>query len=119
MTELEEIRAFISEPHIDDSIGQMEEQLEKAIGYSQRVGELANAAEHRYEKAHASFISRLEELTDETETTRKAKLMGWLADNKKELNDLKVMRNSLKQTMMSLMQAIRTRREEPINRSRP
>lgn len=119
MTELEEIRAFIIEPHIDDSIGQMEEQLEKAIGYSQRVGELANAAEHRYEKAHAECIDRLEALTDETETTRKAKLMGWLADHKKELSDLKVMRNSLKQTSMSLMQAIKTRRDEFINRNRP
>lgn len=119
MNELEEIRAFISEPHIDDSIGQMEEQLERCIGYSQRIGELANASEHRYEKAHAECIEKLEALADETETTRKAKLMGWLADNKKELSDLKVMRNSLKQTMMSLMQAIKTRRDEPINRSRP
>lgn len=119
MTELEEIRAFIVEPHIDDSIGQMEEQLERAIGFSQRTGELCNIAEWKYERAHAECIEKLETLVDETETTRKAKMVGWLSDAKKELGDLKVMRNSLKQTIMSLMQAIKTRREDPINWSRP
>lgn len=113
MNELDEIRAFIKSPHIDDSIGQMEEQLERAIGYGQRVGEMCNEAEHRYEKAHYDCIEKLEALTDETETTRKAKMMGWLADYKKELSDLKVAKHSLKQVQISLMQAIRTRREEP------
>ena len=111
--EIQGIRAFISEKHVSDFIPEMEISLEKAIGFSQRVGELANEAEHDYEVLHAECVTRLERLEEQTETTRKALLSGWLAEAKLKLSNLKVMRQSLKQIQMTLMQAIKTRREEP------
>ena len=71
MTELEEVRAFILEKHISEHIPEMEQALEKSIGYAQRVGFLANEAEHAYEKAYGESVERLESMTEQTETTRK------------------------------------------------
>jgi len=91
----------------------MEESLSIAIGYGQRIGELLNEAVHHYERRRASLINELERHEDETETTRKAKLDGWLADDKKLVSDLKNLQTHLKALRMSLFQAIKTRREEP------
>lgn len=120
MTELDEIREFIKASHISDSIAEMEVELETAITWESRVGFLCNEAESVFEKKYAEHLTRLEGI-EETETTRKAKLAGWLADEKKSVADLKVMKHALKQIVMSLLQAIKTRRDEMmlINRSRP
>jgi hypothetical protein len=113
MNELEEIVGFIKQSHISDSIREMELSLDLANGYSQRVGELLNLAIWDYEKEYANKLSDLQTMDDETETTRKAKLNGWLADKKKIVSDLKVANNSLRGIRMSIMQAVKTRREEP------
>ena len=111
--EIEEISDFVRETSIVDSIPEMETQLDMAIGYSQRVGELLNEAERAYSLKKADSLNKLRDMEDETETTRKAKLEAWVAEEKKLYKDLKNIQTHLKQRTMSLFQAIRTRREEP------
>lgn len=111
--ELLDIVQFIKDFRLGDSIKEMEEDLQKAIGYSQRVGELQNEAEFVYHRKYAEQLNKLGMAEDETETTRKVKLESWTAEAKLVWQNLKTMTNSLKAVRMSLMQAIRTRREEP------
>jgi len=91
----------------------MEANLSLAVGYSQRVGEMVNDAEFAYRVEFEKHLNRLSASDDETETTRKAKLESWTAEHKRVWQNLRVMNSSLKAIRMSLMQAIRTRREEP------
>ena len=113
MNELEAIREFIIQEHPMDSIVLMQETLDHAIGFSQRVGELANQRELEFHLQYAEKLSELGRMEEETETMRKAKLNGWTAEAKKDLSDLKTLLGSLKSLRMMLMQAIKTRREEP------
>lgn len=112
MTEYDRIRSFIDEQHIVDAIPKMENQLEKTIGYSQRVGELINLAEHDYRLDYAERLSELKDLEEETETTRRAKLEAWTAAKKKTWQDLRTLYATLRSIKMSLAQAIKTRRSE-------
>ena len=111
--EIQEISDFVRDTKTVDSISEMENQLSLAIGFSQRIGELLNEAERAYSIKKANCINDLSKLEDEeTETTRKAKLDAWTAEEKKLWKDLKNIQIHLKQRIMSLFQAIRTRREE-------
>jgi hypothetical protein len=110
--ELTEIVDFIKQSHVDDAIPNMEISLDLAIGYQQRVGELLNEAIEDYEKGYMNKLDDLSKLDDETETTRKAKLNGWLAPKKRLVADLKTAHGSLKSIQMTLLQAIKTRRTE-------
>ena len=112
MTELEEIKEFIQADKALDSIPTMEQELQAAIGYGQRVGEMLNQAEYDYQEAFAVSLEKLSNAEDETETTRKAKLQNWTKDHKKAVQDLKLMKDSLRSVRMALMQATKTRREE-------
>ena len=113
-SELQPIKDFISSRrYISDSIAEMEENLEKAIAWSSRVGELLNEAERRYRLGYAEALNRLQSLEEETETTRKAKLEGLTADLRLDWQNLRNLNVILKSIRMSIMQAIRTRREEP------
>ncbi len=113
MEEIKEIFEFVKDVGIVDSIPEMETNLDRAIGYSQRIGELLNEAERAYSVKKADCLNKLRDMEDETETTRKVKLEAWTADEKKLWKDLKNIQTHLKQRIMSLFQAIRTRREEP------
>jgi hypothetical protein len=113
MEELKEISEFVRNTSISDSIPEMETQLDMAIGYSQRIGELLNEAERAYSLKKADCLNRLRDMENETEVLRKTKLEAWTADEKKLYKDLKNIQVHLKQRIMSLFQGIRTRREEP------
>lgn len=113
MEEITEISKFIRDIAIVDSIPEMEGRLDVAIGYSQRIGELLNEAELNYSVKKAECLNKLRDMEDETETTRKTKLDSWVAEERKLWKDLKNMQTHLRQRIMSLMQAIKTRREEP------
>jgi hypothetical protein len=112
MNEIEEISDFVHKKAIVDSPAEMETQLDLAIGYSQRIGELLNEAERAYSIKKADSLNKLRDSEDETETTRKAKLDAWVAEDKKLWKDLKNIQTHLKQRIMSLFQAIKTRRGE-------
>lgn len=109
--DIAEIRNFIVSPHVTDHIRGMEVDQEKATGYAQYVGELVNEAEKDLSLYEMSCIEKLSE--DETETLRKTKLKAWTSEKRQFLTDLKLMYANLKSVRMTLMQAIRTRREEP------
>ena len=112
--EIKEISDFVHNVQTVDAIPEMQGQLNSAIGYSQRIGELLNEAERAYSIKKANCINDLSTMEDEeTETTRKAKLEEWTADEKKLWKDLKNIQTHLRQRIMSLFSAIKTRREEP------
>jgi hypothetical protein len=111
--EFEDIAEFIRHFSLSDAIPAMEKDLEKAIGYSQRIGEVYNDAEFAYRNKFAESLDRLGSHEDETETTRRAKLKAWTAEERRVRDNLKVTNTSLKIIRMALMQAIKTRREEP------
>jgi hypothetical protein len=113
MTEIETIRNFVLNFKLSDAIPEMEDELETAIGYSQRVGEMISQAEYDYRTAFADALIKLQVMEEETETTRKAKLESWTAEKKMSWQILKNLNTNLKAVKMSLMQAIKTRREEP------
>lgn len=110
--ELLEIAQFIKDTKPSDVISEMEENLYKSAGYSQRIGELLNVAEHSFSVNKMKNLEKLESMDDETETTRKAKLDSWSAEDKKLVSDLKNLKTNLRTIQMSLMQSIKTRREE-------
>lgn len=110
--ELLQIALFIKETKPSDLIGEMEENLFKATGYAQRIGELLNTAEYSYSVNKMKNLEKLESMEEETETTRKAKLDSWSAEDKKLVSDLKNLKTNLRTIQMSLMQSIKTRREE-------
>ncbi len=110
--ELLEIATFIQETKPSEFIGAMEESLYKAVGYSQRIGSLLNEAEESYSVNRMKHLEKLETMEEETETTRKAKLDSWCASDKKLVADLKNLKTNLRTIQMSLMQSIKTRREE-------
>jgi hypothetical protein len=112
MTELEEIYHFCKASHVTDHIPEMEISLETANAYSVRVGMMLNEATEDFEKSHDAEISRLMEREDYTETTRKAHLLAMMSPKKKLVSDLKVLSRSLRTIQMTLMQAIKTRRDE-------
>jgi hypothetical protein len=112
MNEIEAIVKFIEDFEITEHIPEMEENLTLAIGFSQRIGTLVNTAEYNYTVKKAKALEKLLTMDEETETTRKAKLENDVAEERRTLQDLKVMARSLKSIIMSLMQAIKTRREE-------
>jgi len=112
MNELEEVYHFCKASHVTDHIPEMEISLETANAYSIRIGKLLNEATEDFEKSHASEISRLSEREDWTETIRGAHLKAAMAEKKRLVSDLKNMSRGLKSIQMTLMQAIKTRREE-------
>lgn len=113
MNEMVSIAEFIKSTHPSDSIFEMEENLGISIGYAQRIGELVNEAEYNYSVKKSEAMNKLLTIEEETETTRKTKLDAWVASDKKLWQDLKNLQRNLKSIQMSLMQAIKTRREEP------
>jgi hypothetical protein len=112
--ELLEIAEFIKKPILSDSIMNLQEGLDKSIGYSQRIGELLNDAEQNYTNKKAQELVRLNQVVGETETTRKTKLESWVSEEKHLWQSLKNIKSNLRSKQMSIMQAIKTRREEPI-----
>ena len=112
MSEIEQIRSFIDSFDLGDQIPAMEQDLKKAIGYQQRIGELLNAADYNFKVNYAGQLDKLLTMEEETETTRKAKLEAWTALDKRTVDDLKTIKSSLRTIIMSLMQSIKTRREE-------
>ena len=115
MTEIEEITEFIDayKDYQGDAIPDMECMLRVAIAYGQRIGELLNVAQRAYSIKYAESLNKLRDSEDETETTRKAKLESWCADERFTVGTLKNLYATLKQVRMSLFQSIRNRREEP------
>jgi len=114
---MEDILTFIHQnEHISTEIPAMEKDLQHSIAYQQTVGELLNQAVMEYKLAYADRLSELERMEDITETIRKAKLEAWTAEKKRNVDDLKQIRATLKSIQMSLLQAIKTRREEPFQR---
>jgi hypothetical protein len=113
MNELLEIADFIKDQNAAGSIPEMEQDLETAIGYAYRVGELLNDAEFAYTKKRESLLAELRVYADdETETTRKSKLDAGVAEEKRVWQNLRNMKSNLRALQMSLMQRIRTHREE-------
>lgn len=113
MYSLKEVQEFI------DEIGKgspsnpaMEDMLFKSVGYSQYVGELENQAETIYAKKKMECLEKLSKMDDETETTRQAKLNSWTAEEKETWRNLRLMNRNLKTAQMSLMVAMKNRREE-------
>ena len=113
--EIHDISDFVHDIKTVDAIPEMQVQLDLAIGYSQRIGELLNEAERAYSVRKANCIARLGNMEDETEVLRKTKLEAWVADDRKLYKDLKNIQQHLRQRIMSLFQSINTRRME-INR---
>jgi hypothetical protein len=115
MDEMNEMLAFVEEfrTTATSDIPAMEIQLRLAIGYGQRVGELLIESEKAYRLKFAKCLNDLGMMEEETETTRKAKLEAWTAEDKATMQLFKNLYATLKQIRMSLFQAIRTRREEP------
>jgi hypothetical protein len=111
--EIKEISDFVRDGVIVDSVPDMERNLDLAIGYSQRIGELLNEAERAYSLKKADKLNLLRDMEEETETTRKSKLEAWVANENKLWKDLKNIHTHIGKRIMSLMQAIKTRREEP------
>lgn len=109
MTSPEEIQTFISQRRTHKAIGEMQDDLEKAISYYWQVGDWANQAEEEYEKAHAQKILEIERMDDQTETIRQALMKAYLSPMKRKMLDYKLMQRSLKQIQMTLFQAIKTR----------
>lgn len=110
--EIREIYDFVGVVNTTDAIPEMQANLDAAIGYGARIGELLNEAERAYSLKKADCLNRLRNVDDETETTRKVKLEAWVADEKKLYKDLVNIKTHLKAREMSLFQAIKTRREE-------
>ena len=110
--ELLRIASFVKEFAIPGSIPQMEDLLTLSIGYKQRIGEVLNDAELVYAKKKEQCLASLGELEDETETLRKAKLEAWTATEKHQIGTVKNLSSNLKTIQMTLMQAIKTRRDE-------
>jgi hypothetical protein len=110
--EIKEIYEFVRDITTTEAIPAMQMQLDTAIGYGSRIGELLNIAERAYSIKKADCINKLRDTDDETETTRKIKLEAWVADEKKLYKDLLNIKTHLKAREMSLFQAIKTRREE-------
>lgn len=108
-----EITEFVESFSVPEHTGTMEEMIAKTIGYSQWLGGRINTCEADYHKFYAEKLDSLSRMEDETETTRKAKLNAWTADKKHNLQDLKLLNGNLKSIRMALMQAVKTRREEP------
>ena len=117
MNEIDEIDNFVTaykRGDYSDTIPSLEEGQRLAIGYGQRIGELCADATKAHTLRYAESLERLSTFEDgETETTRKAKLAAWCADEKHALDQLKNLYVTLKSIRMGLSQAIKTRREEP------
>ena len=114
---MEDILTFIhNNKHIATEVPAMESDLQYSIAYQQTVGELLNQAVLEYKLFYAEKLSELEQLNDLTETIRKARLEAWTAEKKRSVDDLKLCKGTLRSIQMSLMQAIKTRREEPFTR---
>jgi hypothetical protein len=113
--ELDDILAFVEDFRNGgaESLPEMETQLRQAIGFGQRVGEMLNIAERGYRLKFAQSLNNLMDGDGETETTRRAKLESYTAEERYVWQNLKVLSNTLKQVKMGLFQAIKTRREEP------
>ena len=109
MIDLEVVKQFIAERHTHKAIGEMQDDLEKAITYFFEVGEAFNAAQEDYEKKHAEKINDIERMDEQTETIRAALLKASLSGERKRVQDLGLMQKSLKQIQMTLFQAIKTR----------
>ena len=113
MDELLEIAQFIKDFERSDSIGEMERQRDRAIGYAQRIGELLDQAEHDYTIFYGEKLDELSSSEDETETTRKAKLNMWTADKLLIVKKLRTLKHNLRTITMACMQSIKTKRETP------
>ena len=111
--EIQTMTMFVRGFRLSDAIPEMEDDLTKAIAYGQRVGELVNEAERDYRVKFAEALNELGAMDEETETTRKAKLEAMTADARLLWQNLKNLNTHLKAARMSLMQAIKTRRDEP------
>ena len=110
--ELLKVADFIYKTKPSEHIIEMNEKLYKAVGYSQWVGARMNEAEYNYAVNREQNLAKLADMENETETTRKSKLDSWSAADKKLVQDLKNIKNNLRAIQMSLMQSIRSRREE-------
>lgn len=113
MTELETIRAFAEQDDlITEHIPEMEQNLQHAIGFHQRIGTMVNEAEELYAKACNDAVEAFWHNEELTETVRKVKINAQTASKKREMQDLKLLYRTLDTRIKSLFQAIKTRREE-------
>ncbi len=113
LSELDEIHAFAITGHISDSILDMEVSLQIATGYGQRMGEIVNALEEAHAQKQKEAIDRFSHNEELTETIRKVEIEAYCALAKRQLKDAKGLYQTLRNRRMELMQAIKTRREEP------
>ena len=113
MNELEEVRKFVMGVSFAAHLPELEEYLTLAKGYAQRMGELANEAEQVFTVRRGVAIQQIMRDEELTETMRKQLLESAVAGEKKILSDYKLICHTLRMTIMGLMQAIKTRREEP------
>lgn len=110
--ELLTIADFIVKTKPSEHISEMNENLFLAVGFSQRIGTLLNEADYNYSVNREQHLIRLKGMEGETEITRRSKLDSWSASDKKLLSDLKNIKTNLRTLQMSLMQSIKSRREE-------
>jgi hypothetical protein len=108
--ELLRIAEFIRDTGNISEIPEMEQTLDKAIGYSHRVGELLNLALLAMRQNRAVYAEQAKD--EKAESMRKAKLETLSAEDMKLVDDLKNMKTHLRQRIMRLFQSIKTRREE-------
>lgn len=113
MNELEFIQDYLKTIRLTADIGALEQNLEHVLGYAQRVGELLNEAEQTYTLARGQALKQFLDREDLTETIRKQLLESAVAEQRKNLADLKLLNHTLRGWQMAVLQAIKTRREEP------
>ena len=111
-SEIEIVAHFINTYFLPDSIPEMEEDLLRASGFMYRIGTLVNEAEREYSLKKSNKLAELLSHENETETTRKAKLDAFVAEEKYLWNTAKNLKSALRSIQMSLFQAIKTRRDE-------
>jgi hypothetical protein len=83
--EVHEIREFILARHTTNQIPEMEEVLERATAYAQRVGEIVNEAEQAYHLKLSEVMGELRNRDEETETSKGAALKARTASERKLL----------------------------------
>ena len=110
--EISEIRDFILEKHTIKHMPEMEAAQDEANAYFQRVGEVVNEAEHAYNIKFNQVMEGLRNRDEETESSKGAALKSLTADEKKFLEDMRLLKAGVRNVRMTLAQAIKTRREE-------
>ena len=112
--ELVRYASFIKGYELPATISDMQDDLTKVIGYRQRVGEVLNDQILRGAKKREEGLGFLKSKEDETETSRKAKLNSFCADEEHQKIALQNLVSNLGAIKMLLFSAIKTQREESV-----